>query len=166
MDENPSRFWCLIRQVRMPYSHRQAGLTAKRPFRQFRRRVIPHPALRFEFARVALAAFATAALSVLVIRAASLTHRAACGAPVPGRHRSILQPGEILVEGDRIRAVGTTVEHPQGAKVIDLGDTTLMPGMIDAHVHLFLHPGAEDLQTVMSRCRGARFWPSRLPKTT
>ena len=23
-----------------------------------------------------------------------------------------------------------------------------MPGMIDAHVHLFLHPGAEDLQTV------------------
>jgi imidazolonepropionase-like amidohydrolase len=32
--------------------------------------------------------------------------------------------------------------------VIDLGDTTLMPGLIDAHVHLFLHPGAEDLQTV------------------
>jgi len=32
--------------------------------------------------------------------------------------------------------------------VIDLGDATLMPGLIDAHVHLFLHPGAEDLQTV------------------
>jgi imidazolonepropionase-like amidohydrolase len=32
--------------------------------------------------------------------------------------------------------------------VIDLGDRTLMPGLIDAHVHLFLHPGAEDLQTV------------------
>ena len=37
---------------------------------------------------------------------------------------------------------------PQGAKIIDLGDTTLLPGLIDAHVHLFLHPGAEDLQTV------------------
>jgi len=60
----------------------------------------------------------------------------------------ILQPGEILVEGDRIRAVGTTVDHPQGARVIDVGDKTLMPGLIDAHVHLFLHPGAEDLQTV------------------
>ena len=60
----------------------------------------------------------------------------------------ILQPGEILVEGERIRAVGTAVDHPQNAKVIDLGDTTLLPGMIDAHVHLFLHPGAEDLQTV------------------
>jgi imidazolonepropionase-like amidohydrolase len=60
----------------------------------------------------------------------------------------VLQPGEILVEGERIRAVGTSVDHPQGAKIIDLGDTTLLPGLIDAHVHLFLHPGAEDLQTV------------------
>jgi imidazolonepropionase-like amidohydrolase len=61
---------------------------------------------------------------------------------------NILQPGEVLVEGERIRAVGVSVEHPQDAKVIDLGDTTLLPGLIDAHVHLFLHPGAEDLQTV------------------
>jgi len=60
----------------------------------------------------------------------------------------VITPGEVLVEGDRIKAVGTSVDHPAGAKVIDLGDTTLMPGLIDAHVHLFLHPGAEDLQTV------------------
>ena len=61
---------------------------------------------------------------------------------------NILQPGEVLVEGERIKAVGVSVDHPQGAKVIDLGDTTLLPGLIDAHVHLFLHPGSEDLQTV------------------
>jgi imidazolonepropionase-like amidohydrolase len=61
---------------------------------------------------------------------------------------TLLQPGEVLVEGERIRAVGKSVDHPQGAKVIDLGDVTLLPGLIDAHVHLFLHPGAEDLQTV------------------
>ena len=61
---------------------------------------------------------------------------------------TLLSPGEILVEGERIRAVGASVEHPQGAKVIDLGDVTLLPGLIDSHVHLFLHPGAEDLQTV------------------
>jgi len=61
---------------------------------------------------------------------------------------TLLQPGEILVEGDRIRAVGVSVDHPQGAKIIDLGNVTLLPGLIDAHVHLFLHPGAEDLQTV------------------
>jgi imidazolonepropionase-like amidohydrolase len=61
---------------------------------------------------------------------------------------ALLQPGEVLVEGDRIRAVGVSVDHPQGARIIDLGDATLLPGLIDAHVHLFLHPGAEDLQTV------------------
>jgi imidazolonepropionase-like amidohydrolase len=61
----------------------------------------------------------------------------------------IVAPGEILVEGERITAVGSSVPHPAGAQVIDLGDTTLLPGLIDAHVHLFLHPGAEDLQTVI-----------------
>lgn len=61
----------------------------------------------------------------------------------------VLAPGEVLVEGERIKAVGTLVDHPQGAKIVDLGDTTLLPGLIDAHVHLFLHPGAEDLQTVL-----------------
>jgi len=60
----------------------------------------------------------------------------------------IMSPGEVLVEGERIVATGSLVERPAGAEVIDLGDTTLMPGLIDAHVHLFLHPGAEDLQTV------------------
>jgi imidazolonepropionase-like amidohydrolase len=60
----------------------------------------------------------------------------------------IISPGEVLVEAGRISAVGSTVKHPPGAQVIDLADTTLMPGLIDAHVHLFLHPGAEDLQTV------------------
>jgi imidazolonepropionase-like amidohydrolase len=60
----------------------------------------------------------------------------------------IVTPGEVLVEGERIAAAGTSVEHPAGAEVIDLGDSTLMPGLIDAHVHLFLHSGAEDSQTV------------------
>jgi imidazolonepropionase-like amidohydrolase len=61
---------------------------------------------------------------------------------------NIVSPGEILVQGDRIAAIGPSVTHPSGAQIIDLGDTTLLPGLIDAHVHLFLHPGAEDLQTV------------------
>src|SRR6202035_4497643 len=59
-----------------------------------------------------------------------------------------LTPGEMLVQGERIAEVGTGVAHPAGAEVIDLGDSTLLLGLIDAHVHLFLHPGAEDLQTI------------------
>ena len=60
----------------------------------------------------------------------------------------MVKPGEILVQGERIVEVGTSVKRPAGAEVIDLGDRTLLPGLIDAHIHLFLHPGAEDLQTV------------------
>jgi len=59
-----------------------------------------------------------------------------------------LSPGEVLVEGNKIREAGTHVTHPAGAEVIDLGDTTLMPGLIDAHTHLFLHVGNEANQTV------------------
>jgi len=59
----------------------------------------------------------------------------------------MIKPGEVRVEGDRIVEVGTSVKRT-GAEVIDLGDRTLLPGLIDAHIHLFLHPGAEDLQTV------------------
>ncbi len=59
-----------------------------------------------------------------------------------------ISPGELLVRGERIVEAGVSVSHPAGVQIIDLGNRTLMPGLIDAHVHLFLHPGAEDLQTV------------------
>jgi len=48
----------------------------------------------------------------------------------------ILAPGEVLVEGEKIKEVGATVSRLTGAVVLDLGDTTLLPGLIDAHVHL------------------------------
>jgi imidazolonepropionase-like amidohydrolase len=60
----------------------------------------------------------------------------------------VLSPGEILVVGDRIIAVGSAVTRPAGSEVVDLGDTMLLPGLIDAHVHLFLHPGSESGQTL------------------
>jgi imidazolonepropionase-like amidohydrolase len=59
----------------------------------------------------------------------------------------IITPGEVLVDGERIAEAGASVKRPTGAEVVDLGDTTLLPGLIDAHIHLFLHPGHEDAQT-------------------
>jgi len=46
----------------------------------------------------------------------------------------------VLVRGDRIVAVGPALDAPPGARVIDLPGTTLMPGLIEGHSHLFLHP--------------------------
>lgn len=47
---------------------------------------------------------------------------------------------QVLVRGDRIVAVGANLAVPEGAQVIDLAGDTLMPGMIEGHGHLFLHP--------------------------
>jgi imidazolonepropionase-like amidohydrolase len=55
-------------------------------------------------------------------------------------------PGwSVLVQGDRIAAVGPNIAAPAGAQVVELPGTTLMPGMIEGHSHLFLHPYNETL---------------------
>ncbi|MBV8390209.1 MAG: hypothetical protein JO080_10455, partial [Mucilaginibacter sp.] len=53
----------------------------------------------------------------------------------------------VLIKGNRIEAVGdaSNVKAPSSAKIIDLKGTTLMPGLIEGHSHLFLHPYNEAL---------------------
>ena len=54
---------------------------------------------------------------------------------------STVHPGwEVLVEGNLIKAVGPGLAAPNGSRIIRLGGTTLLPGLMDIHSHLFLHP--------------------------
>ena len=53
-----------------------------------------------------------------------------------GSSGSIIANGVVIVEGTKIKAVGSGLPEPAGATLIDLGDATLLPGFIDAHVHL------------------------------
>jgi imidazolonepropionase-like amidohydrolase len=48
----------------------------------------------------------------------------------------------VVVQGDRIRAAGPVgeVKPPSDARVLKLPGTTLLPGLIDAHTHILLHP--------------------------
>lgn len=51
---------------------------------------------------------------------------------------SYMSPALVLVEGERIKAVGPNLAIPIGAEVIDLGSATLLPGLIDCHTHMLL----------------------------
>src|ERR1043166_7448231 len=52
------------------------------------------------------------------------------------RSGAMLSNQVVLIKGDRITDVGATVQIPSGARLIDLSSATVMPGMIDAHVHV------------------------------
>jgi imidazolonepropionase-like amidohydrolase len=58
------------------------------------------------------------------------------------RTGTFLSPAALLIQGDRIARVGARAqvqaEAPADAKVLDLGNATLLPGLIDGHTHLFL----------------------------
>jgi imidazolonepropionase-like amidohydrolase len=53
-----------------------------------------------------------------------------------GKSDAVVSPGIVVVEGGRITGVGARAAQPAGAEVIDLGDVTLLPGLMDAHTHL------------------------------
>jgi len=53
-----------------------------------------------------------------------------------GKSDALVSPGVLVITGGRIVGVGSSAPVPAGAEVIDLGDATLLPGLIDAHTHL------------------------------
>jgi imidazolonepropionase-like amidohydrolase len=55
---------------------------------------------------------------------------------IDGRGGAPLEPAMIRIDGERITAVGRTLPVPANARVIDLGNATLLPGLIDLHTHL------------------------------
>jgi imidazolonepropionase-like amidohydrolase len=71
------------------------------------------------------------AAPVIVVKAARLLD------PHTG---NVLAPAAVLIEGDKIKQVGLSsqIGVPPGATIVDLGTATLLPGLIDAHTHLFL----------------------------
>ena len=61
---------------------------------------------------------------------------------------------DVLIDGDRIAAVGEGLDAPEGAEVIDAAGKYLVPGLVDMHVH-FRDPGFEYKETIETGARAA-----------
>ncbi|MGH2897680.1 MAG: amidohydrolase family protein [Solirubrobacteraceae bacterium] len=70
---------------------------------------------------------AVAAPKTTVVKAARL---------FDGKSDQVVSPGVVVVQDGKIVSAGTKANAPAGAEVIDLGDATLLPGLMDAHTHL------------------------------
>jgi len=70
---------------------------------------------------------ATAAPKTTIVKAAHL---------FDGKADQVVSPGVVVVQDGKIIAAGARVTEPAGAEVIDLGNATLLPGLMDAHTHM------------------------------
>jgi imidazolonepropionase-like amidohydrolase len=86
--------------------------------------------MRLLLALIALlsaASTARAAPKVTIVKAARL---------FDGKSDRVVTPGVVVVQDGKIVAAGARVQEPAGAEVIDLGNATLLPGLMDAHTHM------------------------------
>ncbi len=94
--------------------------------------------------RVRAAAFFALALAALALTAGASGPQPAPPSRKAVRAGALLDVGAgrllprpvVLIEGDRIQAAGTDLPIPEGFEVVDLGDATLLPGLIDCHTHI------------------------------
>jgi imidazolonepropionase-like amidohydrolase len=61
-----------------------------------------------------------------------------CGSLIDPKTETVSKDVVVLVEGNLIKAVGKGISIPPDAKVIDLSDATVLPGLIDGHTHILL----------------------------
>src|SRR5207237_922408 len=104
------------------------GLRWLRPTGGFARRAAPRA--RTPSASPAARQFLAPHEQLVAIRAARM---------FDSRTGSLVANPVIVVRGERIAEVGSGTAVPAGASVVDLGSATVLPGMIDGHVHLNLN---------------------------
>ncbi|MFI5006608.1 MAG: amidohydrolase family protein [Solirubrobacterales bacterium] len=61
-----------------------------------------------------------------------------CGRLIDGRTDAVQSNAVVLVEGEKIQAVGTALAVPPDATIVDLSSSTCLPGLIDNHTHILL----------------------------
>ena len=99
-----------------------------------------HTAPRFLFPLAAFVTLMSSAESLAQTPAAPARVAIRAGRLIDGLGGAPITDAVILVDGERITAVGKGLAIPTGARVIDLSHSTVLPGFIDAHTHVTSQP--------------------------
>jgi imidazolonepropionase-like amidohydrolase len=80
--------------------------------------------------------FAALLLLTLPLAAADRIYVLKAARMFDGKSDHVISPGLVVVVNDKIVAIGRNAAIPAGAETIDLGDATVLPGLMDAHTHI------------------------------
>jgi imidazolonepropionase-like amidohydrolase len=95
----------------------------------------------------ALAALAAAAPKVVYVR---------CGKLIYDAQKPPLSPAAVVITDGKITAVGADVPLPEGAEEIDLSRYTVLPGFVDAHIHIWSGSFGKQVSEPLAALRGAK----------
>lgn len=75
---------------------------------------------------------------------------------------SMVRDPVILIQGDKITSAGSSVKVPAEAEVVDLGDATLLPGLIDCHTHPMARMSDDPGLTSLTKSQAFRATPEQI----
>ena len=81
-----------------------------------------------------------------------------------GKADQVVSPGVVVVQDGKIIAAGARVTEPAGAEVIDLGNATLLPGLMDAHTHMTQEASSDWKKDELDLLRIAEGFPDLRPQ--
>ena len=121
---------------------------------------------RIDLGRALMGLFLAAAFSATTQAQTATLTAIKCGRLFDGKTLALQENAVVLIEGNKIRAIGKSVSIPAEAKVIDLSHSTVMPGLIDCHTHMFLH-GINYDETILKKSQQYRaIWASVAARKT
>ncbi len=104
---------------------------------------------------VALLVFVAAGLAPLAAAAPRVVY-VRCGKLIYDAEKPALSPAAVVITDGKITAVGQELPVPDGAEQIDLSRYTVLPGFVDAHIHIWTGPFRERKSVPLAVLRGTR----------